>query len=117
MAWGIFIQQLEDRKNHSAVTNFKMAKLNVVNNDSIEIITENNIQQKFIEQERALLIEHLQNYFGNKSLTYNVVIVETEQNAQPTEKPLNTKDQYLKIIEEYPLVKELKDRLRLELDY
>jgi DNA polymerase III subunit gamma/tau len=117
VAWGIFIQQLEDRKNHSAVTNFKMAKLNVVNNDSIEIITENNIQQKFIEQERALLIEHLQNYFGNKALTYNVVIVETEQNAQPSERPLNTKDQYLKIIEEYPLVKELKDRLRLELDY
>jgi DNA polymerase III subunit gamma/tau len=117
MAWGIFIQQLEDRKNHSAVTNFKMAKLNAVNNDSIEIITENNIQQKFIEQERALLIEHLQNYFGNKSLTYNVVIVETEHNEQPSEKPLNTKEQYLKIIEEYPLVKELKDRLRLELDY
>jgi DNA polymerase-3 subunit gamma/tau len=30
---------------------------------------------------------------------------------------LNTREQYLKIIEEYPLVKELKDRLRLELDY
>jgi DNA polymerase-3 subunit gamma/tau len=117
VAWGIFIQQLEAKKNHSAVTNFKMAKLNVVNNDSIEIITENNIQQKFIEQERALLIEHLQSYFGNRLLTYNVVIVETEHHDQPTEKTLNTKEQYLKIIEEYPLVKELKDRLRLELDY
>jgi DNA polymerase III subunit gamma/tau len=117
VAWGIFIQQLEDRKNHSAVTNFKMAKLNIISNDSIEIITENNIQQKFIEQERALLIHHLQNYFGNKALAYNVVIVETEQNTEPMEKPLNTKEQYLKIIEEYPLVKELKDRLRLELDY
>lgn len=116
-AWSVFTQQLEDRKNHSAVTNFKMARLNIVNNDSIEIVTENNIQQKFIEQERALLIEHLQNHFGNKALTYNVIIVETEASSQPIDKPLNTKEQYLKIIEEYPLVKELKDRLRLELDY
>ena len=116
-AWSVFTQKLEDRKNHSAVTNFKMAKLNIVNNDSIEIVTENNIQQKFIEQERALLIEHLQHHFGNKALSYNVIIVETEASSQPIDKPLNTKEQYLKIIEEYPLVKELKDRLRLELDY
>ena len=116
-AWSVFTQQLEDRKNHSAVTNFKMAKLNIVTNDSIEIVTENNIQQKFIEQERALLIEHLQHHFGNKALTYNVIIVETEASSQPIDQPLNTKEQYLKIIEEYPLVKELKDRLRLELDY
>ena len=116
-AWSVFTQKLEDRKNHSAVTNFKMAKLNIVNNDSIEIVTENNIQQKFIEQERALLIEHLQHHFGNKALAYNVIIVETEASSQPIDKPLNTKEQYLKIIEEYPLVKELKDRLRLELDY
>jgi DNA polymerase-3 subunit gamma/tau len=31
--------------------------------------------------------------------------------------PLSSKEQYQKIIEQYPLVKELRDRLRLELDY
>jgi len=31
--------------------------------------------------------------------------------------PLSKREQYLKMIEQYPLVKELKDRLRLELDY
>jgi DNA polymerase-3 subunit gamma/tau len=34
-----------------------------------------------------------------------------------TEAPMTARDQYMKLIEEYPLVKELKDRLRLELDY
>jgi DNA polymerase III subunit gamma/tau len=116
-AWNSFIQQLEERKNHSAVTNFKMARLNIVDNDSIEIITENNIQQKFIEQERATLVEHLQSYFANKVLTYSVVIEDTITSNQPVEKALNTKEQYQKIIAEYPLVKELKDRLKLELDY
>ena len=117
VSWGAFIEKLVDRKNHSAVTNFKMAILRIVDNNSIEIITENKIQQKFIEQERAALVDHLQQQFCNKTLTYTVKMVEREKEEQPGLQPLSTKEQYLKLIEEYPLVKELKDRLRLELDY
>jgi len=94
-----------------------MAVLKIIDNNSIEIITENNIQQKFIEQERAALVDYLQDHFCNRQLTYNVIIIEKEDSGQMTEKSLSTREQYLKIIEEYPLVKELKDRLRLELDY
>ncbi|HNF44989.1 MAG TPA: DNA polymerase III subunit gamma/tau, partial [Ferruginibacter sp.] len=115
--WDLFIQKLSERKNHSAVTNFKDAELRIIDNNSIEIITGSNIQQKFIEQERAELIHWLQDHFSNRQLIYNVVIVENEQQAEPREKPLNTKQQFQKIVEEYPLVQELKDRLRLELDY
>ena len=117
VAWGAFIEKLINRKNHSAVTNFKMATLKIIDNNTVEIVTENNIQQKFIVQERADLVEHLQNHFCNKQLVYNVIIVENENSNQPVEKTLSSKEQYLKIIEEYPLVKELKDRLKLELDY
>ncbi len=117
VSWGLFVEKLVARKNHSAATNFKMAVLKVVDNNSIEIITENNIQQKFIEQERASLVDHLQDHFCNKQLAYTVTIVEKDMPDQPGQKTLNTREQYLKIIEEYPLVKELKDRLRLELDY
>jgi len=115
--WDKFIEKLSTKKNHSAVTNFKMAELRIIDNNSIEIITGNNIQQKFIEQERAELVNCLQEYFCNRQLTYSVIIVETETEGQAGEKPLSSREQYQKIIEEYPLVKELKDRLRLELDY
>lgn len=117
VAWGLFIEKLISKKNHSAATNFKMAALKVAGENAVEIITESNIQQKFIEQERAALIDHLQQHFSNKQLTYNVMVIEKETNTEPAKKQLSTKEQYLKIIEEYPLVKELKDRLRLELDY
>lgn len=117
LCWDQFIQKLVNKKNHSAVTNFKMAELKIVDDHSIEIITENNIQQKFIEQERAELVDDLQQYFCNRQLTYNVIIVEKAETGALTEKPLSSREQYQKIIEEYPLVKELKDRLRLELDY
>ena len=117
LCWNRFIEKLNSKKNHSAVTNFKMAELKIIDNNSIEIITENNIQQKFIEQERAELVDDLQQYFCNRQLTYNVIINEKEGTGEPAEKPLSSREQYLKIIEEYPLVKELKDRLQLELDY
>ncbi|MBK7433416.1 MAG: DNA polymerase III subunit gamma/tau [Chitinophagaceae bacterium] len=117
VAWGSYIEKLVQRKNHSAVTNFRMAVLKVKDPQSIEIITDNNIQQKFIEQERASLVDHLQTHFGNKQLTYTVLVIEKEPSGEPVEKPLSAREQYLKLIEEYPLVKELKDRLRLELDY
>ncbi len=117
ICWDNFIEKLNAKKNHSAVTNFKMAELKIIDNNSIEIITENNIQQKFIEQERAELVDDLQQYFCNRQLTYSVTIIEKEGAGEVTEKPLSSREQYLKIVEEYPLVKELKDRLRLELDY
>jgi DNA polymerase-3 subunit gamma/tau len=117
VAWGLYIEELRKNNNHSGVSNFKSAELSIIDNNCIEIITENNIQQKFIETERAALIEHLQAYFNNRFLTYRVIITEKESNSIVQEKHLTTKEQYLKIIEEYPLVKELKDRLGLQLDY
>ena len=116
VAWGSFIEQLIQKKNHSAVTNFKMAVLKVTDSNSIEIEVGNNIQQKFIDNERAGLVNHLQTHFNNRQLVYTVVINESEADAGPVEKPLTTREQYLKLIEEYPLVKELKDRLRLTID-
>jgi len=116
ICWDTFIEKLIAKKNHSAVTNFKMAELKIIDNNSIEIITENNIQQKFIEQERAGLIEDFQEYFCNRQLTYNVIIVERADSDEPKEKQLSRKEQYAIIANEYPLVDELRRRLRLELD-
>ena len=78
VAWGLYIEELRKNNNHSGVSNFKSAKLNIIDNNCIEIITENNIQQKFIEAERAALIAHLQAYFNNRFLTYRVIIVENK---------------------------------------
>ncbi len=117
IAWGTYIERLRKNNNHSGVANFKSASLHIVDNNCIEIITENNIQQKFIETERASLIAHLQTHFNNRFLTYRVMVHENENNNKVAEKPLTTKEQYLKIIEEYPLVKQLKDSLGLQLDY
>jgi DNA polymerase-3 subunit gamma/tau len=117
ISWGLYIEKLREKNNHSGIANFKSAVLKIVDPNNIEIVTDSNIQQKFIENERAALIVHLQTHFNNRYLTYKVVVIKNKNSKSEVERPLSTKEQYLKMIEEYPLIKELKDRLKLELDY
>ena len=116
VAWGLYIEKLRENSNHSGIATFKEATLNIVDNNCVEIVTTNNLQQKFVEAERACLIDHLQSHFNNRFLTYKVKV--DELSPRPlVERPLSTKEQYLKLIEEYPLIKQLKDKLGLHLDY
>ena len=114
--WGLFIEKLREKSNFSAVTNFKAADLKVIDQNTIEIVTQGEIHRAFIEVERSNLITHLQEYFNNRFLVYQISLIEKEEEVEVGEVKLNRKQQYLKMIEEYPLVKELKDRLNLEIE-
>ncbi len=116
-AWGQYVEILHEQKNPSAATNFRLAALRVVDGDTFEIVTESVIQQKFIEVERGGLIEHMQRFFNNRQLKYNLLLEEKKDLDGPVEKPMSSREQYLRMIEMYPLIKELRDRLELDLDY
>jgi DNA polymerase-3 subunit gamma/tau len=62
------------------------------------------------------LVTHLQEYFNNRYLVFQVAVTGKNEKEEAGEIILTRKQQYLKIIEEYPLVKELRDRLKLELE-
>ena len=115
-AWDLFIDKLIERKNPAAVTNFKNAALTIIDANTVEITTRGDIHRAFIENERADLILHLQNYFNNRFLVYRIVVIEDTTQVVEKDVTLSRKQQYLKLIEEYPLVQELKERLKLELD-
>jgi DNA polymerase-3 subunit gamma/tau len=116
-AWNKYVDILNQNKNHSSVTIFKMAKLEIEDENSFVIYTANTMQQKFIEAERSGLIEFLMVHFNNRNITYQILISHDAEEEVPVERPLNTKEKYQIMIEEYPLVKALKERIRLELDY
>ncbi|MBS1946917.1 MAG: DNA polymerase III subunit gamma/tau [Bacteroidetes bacterium] len=115
-AWMEYAQQLRMRKN-PAVQSFELAVLRIIDDHSFEAMANNNLEQKFIEQEKRDVSAFLQKFFNNRSVTFNVTVNENKTIRELVGLPLNKKEQYLKIIAHYPLVKELKDRLRLELDY
>jgi DNA polymerase-3 subunit gamma/tau len=114
-AWTRFVNKLKESKN-PAWTSFEVADLNIKNANSFEAIVNNNIHQKFLEFERNKVSAFLQKELCNRHLQFNITLIEAQGKAA-TDLPLSSREQYQKIIEQYPLVKELRDRLRLELDY
>jgi len=115
-AWKSYSEQLKENKNPAAQS-FDLAVLNIISDSSFEAITNNNLEQKFIEQEKRVLSEHLQKIFVNKLLTFTVKISDTPAENNIAEKTLSKKDQFLMMAEHYPLIRELKEKLKLDLDY
>jgi DNA polymerase-3 subunit gamma/tau len=115
-AWHYFSRQLQENKS-SAAQSFQRAVLNIIDQNTFEVLTNNNLEQKFIEQEKRNLSDYLQRAFNNKALSFVINISKKSDKEELIEKTLSKREQYQLIIEQYPLVKELKDKLRLELDY
>jgi DNA polymerase-3 subunit gamma/tau len=115
-AWNDYVQKLKEAKNSAAIS-FEMALLRIKDENSFEAVTTDNIQKQFIEQDRNKLFTFLQERLQNRLLQFNVIIEENAEGKSKPEVSLTAKEQFMKMAEQYPMVKELKDRLRLELDY
>jgi DNA polymerase-3 subunit gamma/tau len=115
--WQCFTDKLKQQLKHSVVTVFNNAKLQVVNEQHFSITVSASLEQKFIEQEKLPLLEYLKSCFQNRNIGFTIHIDEQPKEIVISEATLTSREKYQKIIEQYPMIKELKERLRLELDY
>ena len=115
-AWKLYTQQLKEARNPAAQP-FDSASLRIIDASTFEVVTANNIEQRFIEQERNKLYAFLQVRLSNKSLQFSVVADEQKGAALSTEGILSSKERYQEMVKRYPLIQELKERLKLDLDY
>jgi DNA polymerase-3 subunit gamma/tau len=116
-AWKSYSEQLKTQSKHTHVTVFNNAKLRVNNKENFTVTVTTSIEQKFVEQEKMNLLEFLQKRFQNKKVGFSVEVNEIPKEHINSEATLTTREKYLRIVEQYPLVKELKEKLKLELDY
>jgi DNA polymerase-3 subunit gamma/tau len=115
-AWDEYVIKLKEDKSPAA-QNFEMAELSIQDDNSFIALVSNNIQLRFIEQNGQKASQYLREKLQNSQLQFYIVMVENKEQKIPADTPLTSREQFLKMTEQYPLVKELKDRLRLELDY
>ncbi|HEX8313793.1 MAG TPA: DNA polymerase III subunit gamma/tau [Flavisolibacter sp.] len=115
-AWKKFIDQLKEQKR-PAWQSYELAQLVIKDEASFEVIVTNKINEKFIELERKDAGVFLQQELSNRLLQFFITLIEAPKDDVITEAPLTAKDQFIKLVEQYPIVKELKDRLKLDLDY
>ena len=114
-AWKMYTENLRELKN-PAFQPFDTATLKIVDDNSFEVLTSNNIEQRFIEEERNQLYAFLQGRLNNQLLQFSVVAQEKKEQATQ-EGILTSKERYQEMVKRYPIVQQLKERLRLDLDY
>ncbi|TCJ14502.1 DNA polymerase III subunit gamma/tau [Flaviaesturariibacter flavus] len=114
--WKSFIDVLRAEKNPAA-TPFGMATIEIREANIFEVTVTDNIAYRFLESERAKATEYLKARLNNRQLQMLLTLVESNEAPDLSDLPPSAREQYMMLVQQYPLVQELRDRLRLELDY
>ncbi|MDE3235308.1 MAG: DNA polymerase III subunit gamma/tau [Bacteroidota bacterium] len=116
--WNEYTVMLEKQGGKpSTVGTMRIAKLHVENETHFTVTVSAFTQQKFIEQEKLMLADHIQQAFHNRGIHFSILVEEGEKEEAPKQVALNSRQRFERIAEQYPLLKDLKDKLKLELDY
>ena len=114
--WNGFAARLEEQQKHSAANTFKTAQLDIQSDTRLVITVHALVQQKFVEGEKTLLAECIQKTFHNNAIQLQIVVSDDVKEDIDPFLIMNSRERFNYIASQYPLVKELKDRLRLEID-
>ncbi len=116
--WSEYAVSIETLPNkYSTIQTLRNARLNIEADNFFTVTVHALTQQKFIELERTMLCDFLQTAFNNRSINFKVLIEAGEQEEIPIHLTLNSRQKFERIAEKYPLIKELKNRLNLDIDY
>ena len=115
--WDSYTKLLEQQLKHSSVGTFRIARLTIEDDIHFSVMVTSLTSQKFVEQEKMLLVDHIQTAFNNRSIMFQVLVDAGEKEEVPAHLRMNSRQKYERIAEQFPLLKELKDKLKLEIDY
>ncbi|SHK91656.1 DNA polymerase III, tau subunit [Chitinophaga jiangningensis] len=115
--WEEFIDRYRQANKMTVVSNLALAVLKILNPDEIGIVSRNIVQFRFMEEEKLVISEFFKQKFNNSTLILTLQLDESQQVQDIGPAPLSSREQFQQLTEKYPLVKELKDRLNMELDF
>jgi DNA polymerase-3 subunit gamma/tau len=117
ITWNQYIAQLKVDQKNSTATNFEMMTVKIISEDVLCVVCTGDIQMGFFNHEKNSLLEFLKNQYAKKTLTIETEFIEIPKELNVAGPVLSIKDQYLRMAEQYPAIRELKERLGLELEY
>ena len=115
--WLKYADKLEEIQKHSSSKTFRMARLHIEEDNFFSVFVSAYTSQKFVEQERMHIADDIQKAFNNRSINFKVIVEEGVKEDVPKAMLMNSRDRFEHIAKQFPLVKELKERLKLEIDY
>lgn len=115
--WKCFTDQLKQQLKNPVVTVFNNAKLQVIDDRQFMVTVSTSFEQKYIEQEKFTLLEYLKSCFHNRDIGFTIHIQEQEKEIVISDATLTSREKFNRLVQQNPYIKELKDRLKLEIDY
>jgi DNA polymerase-3 subunit gamma/tau len=115
--WEEFIDRFRQANKMTVVSNLQLAAITLPAPEEIAITSRNIVQFRFMEEEKLAISAFFKDKFHNLGIVLTLLLDETQQAVDIGPAPLSSREQFQKMTESYPLVKELKDRLNLELDF
>jgi len=112
--WDEYAVYLEANAKHASSGTFKVAQLNIIDNIHFTVTVGALTAQKFVEQERMNFLEKIWDAFQNRAIQFDILVEAGEQEDVPLHMRLNSKQKYDRIADQYPLVRDLKNRCNLE---
>jgi DNA polymerase-3 subunit gamma/tau len=112
--WDEYAVYLEANAKHASSGTFKVAQLNIIDDIHFTVTVGALTAQKFVEQERMNFLDKVWEAFQNRAIQFDILVEAGEQEDVPLHMRLNSKQKYDRIAEQYPLVRELKNRCNLE---
>ncbi|CAL1516497.1 DNA polymerase III subunit gamma/tau [Chitinophaga sp. MM2321] len=115
--WEEFIDRFRQANKMTVVSNLQLALLKLLGPGEIGIVSRNIVQYRFMEEEKLEISDFFKQKFNSPMLILTLQLDESQQTQDIGPAPLSSREQFQQMSEKYPLVKELKDRLNMELDF
>jgi DNA polymerase-3 subunit gamma/tau len=113
-SWLEYASYLEANDKHASSGTFKVAQLNIIDDIHFTVTVGALTAQKFVEIERMNFLEKIWDTFQNRAIQFDILVEAGEQEDVPLHMRLNSKQKYDRIADQYPLVRDLKNRCNLE---
>lgn len=115
--WEEFIDTFRQANKMTVVSNLQLAIVKLLAPEEIGIVSRNIVQFRFMEEEKLAISDFFKRKFNNPTIILTLQLDETQQTQDIGPAPLSSREQFQMMIDKYPLVKELKDKLNMELDF
>lgn len=100
----------------STINNFKRAQIDIENDLLFKLQVGTLVAQRSIEQEKLAFANIIQDTFFNPAISFFIEVIETDIKEDLGNKTLNSRERFEKIASQYPMVRVLKEKLKLDLD-
>jgi DNA polymerase-3 subunit gamma/tau len=115
--WEEFIDTFRQANKMTVVSNLQLAVVNLLAPEEIGIVSRNIVQYRFMEEEKLAISDFFKRKFNNPAIILTLQLDESQQTQDIGPAPLSSREQFQLMTAQYPLIKELKDKLNMELDF